>query len=231
MRTISNVTRLGVSLLWLGMGAAWAAPDLALEVQHASVSLGADGIKRTTDFTETVIRRGQTVWVERVVPQGAHSEREHMHGQSGAAKDHKHADLSAAARWIQADDKGKIRFRLVSMHDKMVVDIAAAEYGNVGFDGSWLAAYHLIDPSILKKLKLSEKSEQGQWYESAKSESSNRVRVLWSAEKEIPLKVISTSPNGLSSRMTTVRVLSQSPAKPWESVRSFTSKDYSDFLD
>jgi hypothetical protein len=210
---------------------AWAAPDLALEVKHASSSLGADGIKRTTDFSETLIRRGQTVWVERVVPQGAHSQLEHVHAQAGAAKDHKHADLSAASRWIQNDGKGNIRFRLVSMHDKMVVDIAPAEYGNVGFDGSWLAAYHLIDPAILKKLKATEKSGEGQWYESPQSDKSNRVRVLWNPEKEIPLKVISISPNGLTSRITTVRVLSQSPAKPWESVGTYTTKDYSDFLD
>jgi hypothetical protein len=227
----SKLIRLSVSLLCIGSSVAWAAPDLALEVKHASSSLGADGIKRTTDFTETVIRRGQTVWIERLVPQGAHSELEHGQAKSGAAKDHKHADLSAASRWIQNDSKGKIRFRLVSVHDKIVVDIAPAEYGNVGFDGSWLAAYHLIDPAILKKLKASEKTEEGQWYESPAADKNNRVRVLWNPEKEIPLKVISISPNGLSSRTTNVRVLSQSPAKPWESVGSFTTKDYSDFLD
>jgi hypothetical protein len=229
MPLLLQMTRLSVSFLWLGSCAAWAAPDLSLEVRHATVSLGADGIKRTTHFSETVIRRDQTVWVERVVPQGAHSQLEHA--QAGAGKDHKHADLSAATRWIQSDAKGKIRFRLVSVHDKMVIDIAPAEYGNVGFDGSWLAAYHLIDPAILKKLKPSETKGEGQWYESPPSHKNNRVRVLWNAEKEIPLKVISLSPNGLSSRTTTVRVLNQSPAKPWEAVGTFMTKDYSDFLD
>ena len=208
-------------------GAAQAAPDVTLEVTHQSNVLGADGIKRSTVFTECVVRQGDTVWIERVMPPGAHLEDDHAKAKVGAAKDHKHADLSAATRWIQRLPDGKLKFRLVAMHDKVVVDIAPAEYATVGFDGAWLAAYHLIDPAVLKTLKPGEVTPQGQWFENTKGR--NSVRVLWDVKREMPLQVLSQSPNG--NRTTTVKVLSTSVKNPWDVTKKFDQKDYSDFLD
>jgi hypothetical protein len=212
--------------------AAQAAPDAYLEVTHRSSSLGADGIQRSTAFTEKVLRRGDMVWIERVLPNGAHAEAEHAQAKNGTAKDHKHADLSAATRWIQRGADGKLTFRLVAAHDKVIVDIAPAEYGTVGFDGSWPAAYHLIDPVVLKKLKPGAKSGSGQWFESTgKLAISNPVRVLWDSGLEIPLQVHTTSANGNSTRSTTVRVLKAGATAPWSLISAYVVKDYSDFLD
>jgi len=216
-----------ILVLGLIAGAAQAASDVTLEVTHQSNALGADGIKRSTVFTERVVRQGDTVWIERVMPPGAHLEDEHAKAKVGAAKDHKHADLSAATRWIQRLPDGKLRFRLVAMHDKVVVDIAPAEYATVGFDGAWLAAYHLIDPAVLKTLKPGETTSQGQWFENTKGR--NSVRVLWDAKREIPLQVVSQGAN--SNRSTTVKVLSAAAKSPWDVTKKFAQKDYSDFLD
>lgn len=216
-----------ILVLGLIAGTAQAAPDVTLEVIHQSNALGADGIKRSTVFTERVVRQGDTVWVERVMPPGAHLEDEHAKAKVGAAKDHKHADLSAATRWIQRLPDGKLRFRLVAMHDKVVVDIAPAEYATVGFDGAWLAAYHLIDPAVLKTLKPGEITPQGQWFENAKGR--NSVRVLWDAKREMPLQVLSQGANG--NRSTTAKVLSAAAKSPWDVTKKFAQKDYSDFLD
>jgi hypothetical protein len=210
---------------------AQAAPDVSLEVTHRSASLGADGIQRSTEFTERVLRRGDTVWVERVIPAGAHQENEHKQAKAGAAKDHKHADLSAATRWIQKGTDGKLKLKLVSAHDQVVVDIAPAEFATVGFDGAWPAAYHLIDPAVLQKLKPAGKNSEGQWFESPKADGANQVRVLWDAKLEVPLQVQTKSANGLSSRSTTVRVLKSADKAPWQATAGYATKDYSDFLD
>lgn len=210
---------------------AQAAPDVSLEVTHRSVSLGADGIQRSTEFSERVLRRGDTVWVERVIPAGAHQDAEHRQAKVGAAKDHKHADLSAATRWIQKGADGKLKLRLVSVHDQVVVDIAPAEFATVGFDGAWPAAYHLIDPALLQKLKPAAKAGEAQWFESPKAEGANQVRVLWDAKLEVPLQVQTRSANGLASRSTTVRLLKSAEKAPWQATSGFAVKDYSDFLD
>lgn len=216
-----------LSLVLVSMSAALAAPDVSLEVTHQSSVLGSDGIKRSTVFSEKVVRQGDTVWIERVMPAGAHREDDHAKAKMGAAKDHKHADLSAATRWIQRLPDGKLKFRLVAMHDKVVVNVPPAEYGTVGFDGAWLAAYHLIDPVVLKTMKAGEITSQGQWYENSKNGS--KVRVLWDAKGEMPLQVISQGPNG--SRSTMVKPLSAAIKNPWVITSKFAQKDYSDFLD
>lgn len=220
-------------LILMACAGAQAAPDVTLEVIHRTSALGTDGIKRSTEFTEKLFRRGNTVWIERVLPAGAHQEAEHRQAKAKGAKDHKHADLSAATRWIEQRSDGKLKLRLVSDHDHVVVDIAPAEYATVGFDGSWPAAYHLIDPAVLKQLKpaTSTAQSQGQWFESLAQSGANRVRVLWDAKLELPLQVQSRSANGSSERTTTVRVLSAGSKTPWTSASSYAVKDYSDFLD
>lgn len=227
MRFLSNLKPWALALSLVCTGVAQAAPDVSLEVTHKSSVLGADGIQRSTLFTERVVRQGDTVWIERVMPAGAHQDDEHAKAKVGAAKDHKHADLSAATRWIQRLPDGKLKFRLVAMHDQVVVDIAPAEYATVGFDGAWLAAYHLIDPAVLKTLKAGESTPQGQWFENTKGR--NSVRVLWDAKREMPLQVLSTGANG--SRSTTIKVLSTAIKNPWNVTKKFAQKDYSDFLD
>jgi hypothetical protein len=222
-------------LVWLFAlgfsGAAQAAPDVSLEVTHQSISLGADGVRRSSEFSERVYRRGDTVWIERVLPAGAHREIEHAKAKAGAAIEHKHADLSSATRWIQHGAGNKLKLRLVSAHDKVVVDVDPTEYATVGFDGSWEAAYHLIDPAVLKRLRPIEKTSEGQWYESPKASGSNLVRVLWDTQRELPLKVSTRSADGSSSSTTTVKLLNSAIKQPWNSAAKFSIKDYSDFLD
>ena len=56
-----------------GAQAVGSGPSLDLMVRHTSVSLGADGVKRTAEFSERVHRRPQMVWIERVIPPHAGS--------------------------------------------------------------------------------------------------------------------------------------------------------------
>ena len=207
--------------------AAVAAPDLTLEVAHRMVALTPDGTKRTAEFTETVERQANTVWVARVIPPGFHREDEH---KAGNVKSHKHADLSAASRWITREKDGKVKLKLVAPHDKVIVDVAQAEFSTVGFDGSWPAAYHLIDPTVLKKLEPGEKQGELQWYQT-KGSKTPELRILWNPMLEIPMSVETRNPQGTSLRSTTVKVIAQSSKSPWNNLKGYASKDYSDFLD
>lgn len=204
-----------------------AAPDLSLEVSHRIVALSPDGTKRTAEFSETIDRQSNTVWVARVIPPGFHRDDEH---KSSPGKSHKHADLSSATRWISRDKDGKLKLKLVAAHDKVIVEVAQAEFNTVGFDGSWAAAYHLIDPTVLKKLDPAEKQGDLQWYQTKGSKTPD-LRILWNPTLEIPIKVETRNAQGTSFRSTSVKVLSQSTKAPWNNLKGFATKDYSDFLD
>lgn len=230
---------LGLVLTQLSAAAAVAdsapdlAPDIALEVTHRSASAGTDGVKRTLEFTEHVVRRGNTVWIERVMPN--HKD-EHVDAQASAriekmAQQHEHPDLSAATRWIEHDPNGKTSLKLVLAHDQMVVNIAPAEYGTVGFDGSWMIACHLIDPAVLSKLEAADKTSDGLWYVSSALQKNGRLRVLWNAQLQVPMQVEFTSGNGDTTRSTSVRILKETQSSPWLATKKYQVKDYTDFLD
>ncbi len=217
---------MGAALALLG-AVAQAAPDAFLEVTHSAITTGADGIKRTTEFTERVQRQGSTVWVERLLPAALHKDEEHHKANTA----HKHADLGTAVRWIERSSSGKPQLRLVAQHDQVLVNIAPAEFATVGFDGSWLSAYHLIDPVVLKKLQPGPKQGSAQWYASAPQNGSTALRILWDPVLELPLQVQSQSADGLSNRRTSVRVLPAQAKQPWKATGQYAVKDYSDFLD
>lgn len=201
------------------------AQDANLLVSHTVVSLGADGLKRTTEFSERVYRRANLVWIERVIPDGAHNPQEH----AAAGHNHKHLDVAAAARLITRDERGNVQVKLVSREDKAVVGISSADYGNIGFDGSWTAAYHLIDPAMLGRLKHGQKTTQGQWYSLADKNGS--MRVLWSEGLQLPLQVEMQNAQGNSRKSTRVQMLTAPAAPAWTQLSGYDSKDYSDFLD
>jgi len=198
-------------------------PSLDLQVRHTSVSLGADGVKRTAEFSERVHRRPQMVWIERVIPPHAHSDDEHAKGH----KAHKHLDVAAAARWITRDERGEPRLRLVSAEDKVVIEIARTDYGNVGFDGAWAAAWHLIDPAVLQQLKAA--TPVGDTTTYTRQDANGRLTVVWNHKLMVPVSVESSGPQG--SRKTVVQTIAAPATPPWTRLDGYGKKDYSDYLD
>lgn len=200
---------------------------LALLLTNDTQSLGGDGIFRTEHFQEQLIRQQNTVWVARVIPKGAHNPKEHAKHD----EDHKHLDVSAAARLIAKDNKGQLNVRLVEFNDKFIVNVPKAEYDAVGFDGNWNTAYYLIDPATLKKFKATNRTapKNARWFESQNPQSF--IHVLWDEKNQYPLQVESGSLDGRLKR--TVKASIQPfPAKtPWSVISKFNVKDYSDFLD
>ena len=206
-----------------GSSASAAAPELHLQLSHSTVGVGDDGVKRSAEFSERLYRNKQYVWVERVIPQGAHSEAAH----SEADKEHRHLDVVAASRWISRTADGKTEVRLVLPHDKVVVNVPPTDYANIGFDGSWNALYHLIDPAMLKEMQAGQTSANKVTY--TRKTGDTQVTVVWDTRLQIPLRVETRTPN--SSRKTEVKVLPLAKNWPWEQVTGFQPKDYSDYLD
>lgn len=199
------------------------AQDADLLVKHIAVSAGADGVKRTAEFAERVVRRQDQVWIERVVPAGWHTADDH----GKADPSHKHLDTAAAARWVTRGADGTAAVRLASREDKVLVDVAKAEFENVGFDGSWTAAYYLIDPAALKRMKVA--STDGDLVTYTSTEANRQLKVVWNDKLKLPLLVESRS--GASSKRTTVAVAALAKSVPWDGVKGYARKDYSDYLD
>jgi hypothetical protein len=200
-----------------------AAQDVDLLVRHSTLSAGADGVKRSTEFSEQVVRRQGQVWVERVVPEGWHPADAHAHADEA----HKHLDVAVAARWITRDAGGAMRVRLASRMDKVLVDVDKTDFANIGFDGSWLAAYHLMDPAALKGMQLAGKKGDLTTYLS--SDKARQVKVVWNDKLNVPVLVESVS--GASSKKTVVEVKPPAKVLPWQVTQQYTRKDYSDYLD
>ena len=199
------------------------AQDADLLVRHWTRSVGADGITRTVEFSERVHRRASQIWIARLIPSGAHSRAAHAKGGS----DHRHIDVSTAARWITREADGSTRLRLVPVEDKVLVDVAKADFGSVGFDGSWDAAWYLMDPAALKRLKLHGKTGDVARYGAAGK--GVRLEVSWNTRGQFPVSIDSVA--GLTHRRTTVQVLPAPRQLPWENTHAHNKKDYSDYLD
>jgi len=199
------------------------AQDANLLVKHWTRSTGSDGITRTVEYSERVYRRSSQLWIERVLPADVHSVADHV----SAGSDHRHIDASTAARWISRDADGTLHVRLVPPHDGVVVEVSKTDYANIGFDGSWDAAWHLMDPAALKRLVRHAPNGDLVRYDGKSAEQA--IKVVWSQRGGHPMSVLSTA--GLTQRRTTVQAVAAPHGAPWERLGNLTRKDYSDYLD
>lgn len=212
-------------ILSIFMAVATANPrEISFIIQHSMTETDASGVTRVINFSEQLYRQGDTVWVERVLPST------NQHNDVHSANTHKHLDLSTTARWIVMGKDG-LSLRLVDLHDKVIVNVPAPEYGNVGFDGNWENASHLMDPKKLKSMQLLDKAAPlGQrWYELKSSD--NLLRVLWDDKLEIPREVETQRLNGSAHKSMKVSQISIIKSVPWSRLNGYKQKDYSDFLD
>ena len=224
MKITTNFTLRALPVLLVSaLGASAFAQDATLMVKHLAVSVGADGIKRTIEYAERMVRSNNQVWVERIVPPDSHNEEEHK----GASKAHKHLDVAVAPRWVVRKPDGTLVVHLAARSEQALVNIAKVDYDNIGFDGSWITAYHLIDPASLKRMKVT--STQGNLTSYASNDANRSIKVVWNDKLKLPVSV--ETRNGTSSKRTLVEVLAQAKTSPWESVKKYNSKEYSDYLD
>ncbi|AXV78322.1 MULTISPECIES: hypothetical protein [Ralstonia solanacearum species complex] len=204
-----------------------AAPMTVLRVEHHLASLGADGVQRDARFAERVYRQGDRVWIARELPAAAvHADPDHDNPHAG----HKHAETDTAPRWIERGANGALDVRVVSEAQQKTYRVAPAEYGNIGFDGSWATAYHLLDPASLKAMRADGPARNGvQTYRARQGERT--VTVDWDVAGHYPRRVESRNASGTQRKLTRVSVLPTPAAAPWTRAQRYALADYTDLMD
>lgn len=202
------------------------APDLDMSVKYYSRVLTREGVLRESRYQEKMLRRPGHVWVSRVLPKTAVKDEEHE------GHEHKHFNYVMLPRHVAYDGRD-MHVEFVDFHDRAVVNIAASEYENVNFDGSWANTLYLIDPkNVMAMPPLSQSSPVAgaRWYGDEKNGIFQRV--LWDEKKMIPL--IAETGDRAGTFFKRIEVKPQAVlAKllPWEDLQGYAQKEYADFLD
>lgn len=204
--------------------------DLDADVIVESKIMGADGVLRTTRFEETLMRRASVAWVKRVLPTSVRAT------HKDDAQKHKHFNPIEAGRVVTAQPDGA-QLSFVNADEKVVVSVPKPEFANVGFDGSWERAYHLVTASELATMKpvtssaaLSAAPEGAQWLQ--RHVNGIREYVLWDKTRAIAL-VIETSNDAATKwyRVTVKPKATLVSPVPWLQTQGFEQKGYVDYLD
>ncbi|WP_304360178.1 hypothetical protein [Collimonas fungivorans] len=205
------------------------APDQNLQVQHYSMVLGRDGVKRETTFTERLYRRSDQVWTERLTvaeTAAGTTDAADQHDHSG----HNHPDAGSSPMWVRRQADGSLDARLIERHQRRTVKVDSQYYGNIGFNGNWGSTFYLSDPQSLKNMRAVGPAKDGvQLYESKRGELT--VRVSWDVKGQYPRLVESFDAHGMARRQTAVSVIAAPPVLPWKTLAGYAEIDYSDLLD
>lgn len=205
------------------------APDLDAIVTYETRQVMASGVVRDERWQEHIVRRGDSVWTERVLP--AATRAAHLHESAAQHAGHKHFDFDGAARLVQRDLQGGTVLRYVDTMNRVVVAVPPAEYGAVGFDGRWGAAAHVVPPEVVAGMPGGRGTAQpgARWL--ADHADGWTHRVLWSDSRAVALRIESTRDDGSFSRRVTVAPSASAAALPWSDIASYTQKEYDDFMD
>lgn len=211
------------------------APDLDLTIRYYSKVLTPEGVTREARYEEKMLRRPGHVWAARVLPKLADHQYEVVKKNVALTiKEPEHAQFNHVVlpRHVMLENN-KLRVEYVDAHAKNIVTIPVSEYANVNFDGSWENSFYLLDPKLVKAMPLSSKPSAiagAQWHEREKNGVFQRV--LWDAQKQIPLMIESGDKAAtFYQRVDVTPQASLSHSLPWKNLPDYAQKEYADFLD
>ena len=207
----------------LPAAAAAPAPDVDALITYETRQVTAAGVTRTERWQERLVRRGDAVWTERVLPSGAGALRANDSAAEHAG--HKHFDFDSAARLVQREADGQSRLRFVDREHRVVVSVPAAEFGAVGFDGNWEAAAFVVPPAVIARMG----AARDGWLREQANGWSHRVR--WSEVRQLPVQLESQRDDGSIRRVVTITPATPAKALPWAGLADYTQKEYDDFMD
>ena len=215
-----------------------AAPaDLDLHISYYSKVVTPEGVTREARYAETMLRRAGHVWTARVLPAGAGERHDHAAtapnlAAASAAAEHKHFNHVVLPRHV-ALENGRPRVEFVDVVGKELIAIPPAEFANVGFDGSWDHAYFLLDSARLKAMPLSARASTvagARWRE--REDKGLFERVLWDDKRQIPLVIESGDKAATFFNRVDMTVQAGTSGElPWQRLKGYAQKEYSDFLD
>ncbi|MFH0132004.1 hypothetical protein ACGLHS_17480 [Variovorax sp. VaC1] len=207
-----------------------AAPDQNLRIQHHMMSIGKDGVQRDSRYADLMFRRAGSVWVERELPPALREDHDHEAREGKVHIGHAHADNTAAPLWVRRDAAGKVEVGMVLREQRKLIEIDAANYGNVGYSGSWANSYWLVDPASLARMKNLGAAGKGvQRYEL--QQGAGTLRIDWDTAGRYARKIEQRNARGTSINVMTASVIPAPKTLPWKAVEGYERGDYSDLLD
>jgi len=206
------------------------APDQNLRIQHHMMSIGKDGVQRESRYADLMFRRAGSVWVERELPPALREDHDHEAREGKVHIGHAHADNTAAPLWVRRDAAGKVQVGMVLREQRKVIEVDAADYGNVGYGGSWANAYWLVDPASLPRMKPLGAAGRGvQRYEVQQGEST--LRIEWDTVGRYARKIEQRNAHGTSLNVMTASAIAAPKTLPWKTADAYERGEYSDLLD
>lgn len=203
--------------------------DVDALVSYETRQVMASGVTRTDTWQERLVRRGQQVWTERVLPPRG---REPGHAAEEAGLGHKHLNAETSGRWLRLGAQGRVDLSLVDREHRVIVEVPAAEFATVSFDGRYDAAAALVPPAVVMAMQPEGPVRAGLQWRSERNQGWLH-RVLWSQDKQMALRVQSRREDGSVLRTVTVRLLPAAgpQALPWQALGGYTAMRYDEFMD
>ena len=207
------------------------APAVDLRLTYYNRVVGNDGVQRESRYTNLMYRRKGSVWTERELPAGLRESLAHDHTHAhGPHAGHAHDEAQGAPLRVSRAADGRERVEVVLTETRRIIEVDRAHHGNVGYGGSWDAAYWLITPASLKKMEPVGTAKAGvQRYRARQAEQTTLVD--WDVAGQFPRRIERTGAHGLSYDLLTATRIVGPAAAPWKASESFDRGDYSDLLD
>ncbi|WP_072010798.1 MULTISPECIES: hypothetical protein [unclassified Serratia (in: enterobacteria)] len=208
------------------------APAVNLRLNYENRSIGHDGITRDSRYTDLMYRRAGLVWIERELPESVRESAAHGHEDNASPHaGHAHSEAQGAPLLVRRDAAiGKVSVQAVLHNLHRVIDVELAHYGNVGYGGSWAAAYWLIEPAALSRMEKQGPEQQGiQHYLLQKGERT--VKVAWDVAGQYARSIEQRDNHGTSVQRMTATPFAEPQSLPWQQLADYQRGDYSDLLD
>ncbi|PVZ83958.1 hypothetical protein C9426_24815 [Serratia sp. S1B] len=207
-------------------------PPVNLRLSYENRSIGHDGIIRDSRYTDLMYRRTDRVWIERELPANLRASQAHGHdAHDSPHAGHAHSEAQGAPLLITRDAAtGKVTVQVVLDELHRVIDVELAHYGNVGYGGSWSAAYWLIDPTALSRMEKQGAVQDGvQHYLLQKGERT--VKVAWDVAGQYARSIEQRDSHDTSVQRMTATPFNDPQILPWQKLTDYQRGDYSDLLD
>lgn len=208
------------------------APPINLRLIYENRSIGHDGIIRDSRYTDLMYRRPDQVWIARELPENLRASQAHGHDDPASPHaGHAHSEAQGAPLLIKRDaTTGEVSVQVILDELHRVIDVELAHYGNVGYGGSWPAAYWLIDPKALSRMEKQGGVKDGvQHYVLQKGERT--IQVAWDVTGQYPRSIEQRDSHGTSIQRMTATPFNDPQVMPWQKLTGYQRGDYSDLLD
>ena len=208
-----------------------ATPEADLRITYEAMSVGSDGVQRSSVYTNRVYRRKAQLWIEREMPAALRQSQEHGHDHAhGPHAGHAHDEARAAPLSIRRADDGKVGVEVILAKLRRVISVDLAHHGNVGYGGSFDNVYWIVPPTALQGMERVGKPHNGvQRYRGTAGEQTTVID--WDVANQFARRVERSDSHGTERIVVTASKLPAPLAQPWKTIEGYDKGDYSDLLD